>query len=654
MRAASSPATGIPPSPAVRLGLTPRALAIAFLLTPLNSFWIVHTEIVRYAGHPTTTSLFFNVIFCLAVLVGINALLKRYWPAKAFRQAELLAIYTLLSLGTAMVGHDMLQVLISTLPHPFWFASPDNRWESLFFGDLPRWLMVEDRLALRGYMLGNDTLYRAHYLLVWARPVLVWTAFLMALIFMMICLNVVWRKQWTENERLTFPIIELPLQMTDERFSLFRSRTMWLGFALAGGIDLVNTLSVNYPSIPRLPVRDINLREYLPERPWSAMGTTFLAFFPFVVGIGYLLPLDLSFSCWFFYLFWKVQPVITAAYGWADGRPNAPYVPEQAAGAYIGVAVFVVWVSRRYLLQVLRRAFGRRSDLDDRDEPLSYRQALIGLAASFLAVSVFAVYAGMTVGVAVVFIAIYAALSIAVTRMRAEVGSPAHDLHHAGPDILISEVMGPRSLSPGTLAAFTLFFGFNRAYRTHPMPHQLEGFKLAQVAGISMRPMLWWMLLASLWGCLCAWWALLHVYYQLGSATAKISLPSVVFGWEPYRRLAGWVTPPGPERDPLQTWFMAGGFSFSLLLTALRGQFLRWPFHPVGLAVSSSWAMNYMWFPLALAWGLKLVILRAGGLRGYRSALPFFLGLILGEFIVGSVCNLAGLAVGFEIYRFWG
>ena len=75
---------------------------------------------------------------------------------------------------------------------------------------------------------------------------------------------------------------------------------------------------------------------------------------------------------------------------------------------------------------------------------------------------------------------------------------------------------------------------------------------------------------------------------------------------------------------------------------------------PVGLAVSSSWAMGYMWFPLMIAWLVKYLILRGSGLRGYRSALPFFLGLIMGEFIIGSMCNIAGLLFGFELYRFWG
>jgi hypothetical protein len=185
------------------------------------------------------------------------------------------------------------------------------------------------------------------------------------------------------------------------------------------------------------------------------------------------------------------------------------------------------------------------------------------------------------------------------------------------------------------------------------MPHQLEGFRLAQLSGMPLRPWMWAMLLASFWGTLCAFWALLHVYYDLGAGTAKMVGPSTYFGWEPYRRLAEWTGAPRPH-DPLETWFLGGGFAVSVLLTGLRMAFLWWPFHPVGLAVSSSWAMNYMWFPLFIAWVAKTAILRGSGLKGYRVALPFFLGLVLGEFVIGGFWNLIGLIFGLEIYRFWG
>ena len=635
-------------------GITFRSLLLGFLLVPVNSYWVVYTEIVRYAAHPTTTSLFFNVVFCVAALVALNALLKRYVPRWAFSQGELLTIYTILSLGTAMVGHDMMEVLVSTISYAYRFETPDNRWRQLFFDALPNALIVTDPDALKGMWNGGSSLYRPEILLVWARPVALWTGFFTALVWVMMCLNVLWRKQWTENERLAFPIVELPLQMTDERFTLFRNRLFWIGFLLAGGIDLINTISMNYPSVPRLATREINLQTFIVDRPWNAIGNTPLQFLPFVIGIGFLLPLDLLFSSWFFYFYWKLQSVATAAFGWNDGRPTFPYIQEQSAGAYIGVAVFVIWVSRHYLVQVFRRAFGKNSQLDDSREPMSYRTALLGIVAGIAALAAFVIWTGMTPWVAVCFFLIYFLLSISVTRMRAELGSPAHDLHYAGPDHLLSVMVGPTNLTKGTLAWFSVAWGFNRAYRTHPMPHQLEGYKLATFTGIRMQPLMWVMLAACVWGVICAFWALLHIYYDVGAATAKVHVVAQIFGREPWERLARWTTQPGPRRDPAQTWFVLGGLGVSLFLTGMRSQFLWWPFHPVGLAVSSSWAMGYMWFPLMIAWLVKYLILRGMGLRGYRTALPFFLGLIMGEFIIGSACNIAGLLFGFELYRFWG
>jgi hypothetical protein len=653
---AVSPGRGVAPAGRPPRGLTARAVLLGFLLVPVNSYWVVQSEAVRYAAHPTTTSLLFNVVFFLAVLVALNALLKRFAPRSAFSQAELLIIYTILSLGTVMAGHDLGQVLVSTIAYPHRFATPENRWPQLFMADVPRPLMVTDPEALRGFWNGGMSLYSPQVLAAWAGPVALWTLFFTLLIWVMLCLNSIWRKQWTENERLAFPIVELPLQMTDESFTLFRNRLMWIGFALAGGIDLLNTVSMNFPAVPRLPIREINLQQFIVDRPWNAMGSMPLQFLPFVIGIGYLLPLDLLFSSWFFYFFWKMQSVVTAAFGLNDGRPTFPYIQEQSAGAYLGVAFFVVWVSRFYLREVGKRAFGKRSDLDDSNEPMSYRAALIGLIAGMAGLAGFFVWFKMTPWVAVAFFVIYFALSIAVARMRAELGSPAHDLHYAGPDHLLTVMMGPGNLSKQTLGIFGVAWGFNRAYRCLPMPHQIEGFKLAQVTGLRMRPLMWIMLAAGVWGTLCAFWALLDSYYAVGAATAKIRVPGVpqIFGREPWERLARWSTVPAPPRDPAQTYGILVGLAFSIFLTAMRGQFLWWPFHPVGLAVSSSWAMGYMWCPLLIAWVLKYAILRGGGLRGYRTGLPFFLGLILGEFVIGSLCNIAGLVFGFELYRFWG
>ena len=48
-----------------------------------------------------------------------------------------------------------------------------------------------------------------------------------------------------------------------------------------------------------------------------------------------------------------------------------------------------------------------------------------------------------------------------------------------------------------------------------------------------------------------------------------------------------------------------------------------------------------------------MILLRIGGIRLYRKAYPLFLGLILGEFMIGGVWVLIRLITGMEMYSFY-
>ena len=109
----------------------------------------------------------------------------------------------------------MLEILVPMLGHAFRFATPENEWQQLFVPFLPEWLTVSDPSLLSGYYEGELPLYTAETLLGWATPVLWWTAFITVLIFGMLCINIIVRKQWIEHEKLSYPIIQLPLQLTE-------------------------------------------------------------------------------------------------------------------------------------------------------------------------------------------------------------------------------------------------------------------------------------------------------------------------------------------------------------------------------------------------------------------------------------------------------
>jgi len=340
--------------------------------------------------------------------------------------------------------------------------------------------------------------------------------------------------------------------------------------------------------------------------------------------------------------------VIGSAVG-IRGLPRFPYGNEQAAGAYIGLCILALWGSRRHLWAVVKKSLGFQGQFDDADEPIRYRTALliiVGVAGLLL---FFGFKAGMTLWAAGVFFVLYFAISIAVTRMRAELGTPVHDLWYAGstgPDTIMATVFGTKRLGPANLTVMELFYGFNRDYRNHPQPHQLEGFKMAESMNVKSKSMFIVTIPAIVLGSFGSFLLYLIMTYRMPYAHGQH------VGWEAFTRLQRWLYVP-LNTNYQGTGFMGMGFVVTFLLMFLRTRFLGWQLHPLGYALSGSWSMNLLWFPLFLSWLIKWIVLKGGGLKAHRQVLPFFLGLILGEFVVGSVWMIVGPLGNWRTYAFW-
>jgi hypothetical protein len=86
-----------------------------------------------------------------------------------------------------------------------------------------------------------------------------------------------------------------------------------------------------------------------------------------------------------------------------------------------------------------------------------------------------------------------------------------------------------------------------------------------------------------------------------------------------------------------ERWIFIGvGGAFMLFLMYMGTRFVVWPFHYIGFPIADIWMMNHIWVNVFLAWVLKLLILRYGGIRLYRQAMPFFFGLILGQITIAG------------------
>jgi hypothetical protein len=224
-------------------------------------------------------------------------------------------------------------------------------------------------------------------------------------------------------------------------------------------------------------------------------------------------------------------------------------------------------------------------------------------------------------------------------------------MYGAGPDHILPTILGSRRLGPSNLTAITLLYWINReAYRTHPMPNLLEGLKLAQLISVSRKKLSYAMLIAAAVGAISCFWAFLHIAHNLGASTRLYN--RTWFARAGVTRLQNWLSYPS-NTDITGTVFIGIGFFFTVALMILRTRFLWWHLHPVGYAVSSFFIGNVLWFPVLISSSIKWIVLKYGGIKRYRQAVPFFIGLILGEYVIGSLWSLFGVIFSITTYIFW-
>jgi hypothetical protein len=339
-----------------------RGFLLGSILTPVNVLWVLYMEHIGMRGpYPSEMSLFFNVVFLLFFITLGNIAVGQFRPEWALNQGELIIVYTMLATSTALSGLDGMQTLLPVITHGFWFATPENRYDQLLT-DAPRWLVVADKSTLFGYYNGSSTLYQWPVIQAWLTPVVWWLGFIAVLVCTMICLSVILRAQWADRERLAFPIIQLPLAVTEPASPLWRNSLLWIGFALAASIDILNGLHCLYPVIPYLQIAPTSgnpgandIARFLPDLPWRAIGWLPATFYPAVVGISFLVPLDILLSCVVFFFWWKLMFIIAAMLGisggWGSSNAESvfPYALNQMFGGYIAIAVGPLLYTESYV-----------------------------------------------------------------------------------------------------------------------------------------------------------------------------------------------------------------------------------------------------------------------------------------------------------------
>ncbi len=472
---ATPPATDNPPDSTRADGLTWRSLLLGLLMVALVCRWIHEAElVVGQRGHSAlaNTSIPLGAFGGLMLIMALNAVIRWLTPKLALGRGEVLVIYVMMTTGTVLASSGGIHFLVPAILAPFYFATPENHLD-LLVPFVPKWFAPQDPQAILDFYRGNaEVPYRA-----WLVPTITWTTFLMLFLGATVSLSALLRRQWVDRERLTFPTVILPLEMTRDDNTLWRNPVMWAGFAIAALIGIINNLHANLPLVPDLNVRYIPLDQGFTGKFAQAMKPVGISFYPFVIGIGYLLSLDVTLSCVVFYGLGKIQAGLAAQIGWSDtgsALGQFPFLQEQGAGAFLGLTAFSLWFGRSTIREMLQTAFGRSQPLDESIEPMSYRAAFLTFIACFGGLLIFCAQARMAVLLAAVVLFLSLAFLVAATRIRAETGNawlfgPMMDSNR----LVLTATRGNLPVRDLTIMAFLRSVS-NFDMRCQSMPHQLD------------------------------------------------------------------------------------------------------------------------------------------------------------------------------------
>jgi hypothetical protein len=581
-------------------------------------------------------------VFVLVIL--LNRLIRLRRPRWALRPAELAVVYVMMLLSAMTASRGAPPRLIGLLTALNYYANPANNWQSIFFAHIPRELVPwnPDGQPLQPTILAFfEGLHNGEPIpwQPWLGPLARWLAVVLLVFGAFISLATLLRAQWSDNERLSFPLAQLPIEMlrAEEGGAFYRNRLLYLGAGLPVVIHLINLWHNINPDVPQVKLMWDLQETLLRTPPWNALSTTRLYLPLSAVGFFFLLPKELLFSFWFFYLFLaKGHELVFVLLGMTLERPGhadtSLYMASAEAGGFFVLAGYFIYLARPLLLSAIRKGGGYQ-------EMMPYRAALAGLVVFIVAAALWYVLAGLSLWLALMELIVYVVvISLVMARATAEGGLLMTEVVFTPLDAYgmlgRRQLLGAQNLT-AIVFATNPFAGDMRGLALQGM---MDGQKIGDAVGLRRRSLMvaFWIAIAlavvsgfviQLWISYRRGALLLNTHYNEWFATLF------------FQEHAAFLN--GEER------FNAGaplcfilGAVFTVLLSALRLRFWWWPLHPLGFVMCGSWSLVVYWFAMFLAWLAKSVIVHYGGLSGYAKARPFFMGLVMGEMTIAVLLTL--------------
>ncbi len=632
-RHAGPPGEAVAPDPARGLGICGTLLigsagVAAANLLACYSAYVSHSSRLVF-GHLPMAALLVFVFCCLP----LQAVLRLVAPRYALTPKGVVLVFSMIWLGGTMPAAAFSGLFVAAIAAPYYYATPENQWGTYFVEHLPRWAVPSNEGGAMQWFFEGAPKGEAVPWEVWIVPLFWWAIFFAALAGVAICIVAILRRQWVENERLAFPLAEVPVQFADyapgARWpALFRDRFFWIGAALPLFVISWNIIGYFWPTLPEIT---------LGKNTYISVGRAFprvgVKLNWFLISFAFLTNLEVLFSIWFFWLLSVVQIGIFNRTGFTIGSPDMWGSAGGAAqgwqcfGAFTMLVVLACWMARSHVARVFRSAWRGEQWEEPAGEILSPRAAVVGFITCNAVLLAWLWRSGMGVGVAALFLLTVLVMFVGVTRIVAESGL-VYLRAPITPQTVVFYTIGLSNMTQASATATSLsycHFGLGNTFVMSPFAH------IARVAAplkLNGRRVLLACALAIFVGLAVSIWYTIDLGYEHGAYNFGV----YTFRYGNQKIFNNLVS---KMRNPFGVdWariaFFGVGAAAAVLVAVLRYSLVWWPLHPIGIAIGNIWVIHRSAFSIFVAWAAKGIILRLGGIRAYQRAKPFFFGILVG------------------------
>jgi hypothetical protein len=631
--------------------VTVRAFLIGLFLSIFAALWPAWSSYIIASSRADYGHLSAAILIPFLVLLLLNASLSR--KGRGLTGSELILIVSMGMVASLAQGEWIAGYFLGVITAVSYFASAENGWEETLLTRIPEWSIVGDRdvtsAFYQGLPAGAPFPWEA-----WLTPLLWWGGFFLAFFIANLCIVVVFRRQWMDNERLPFPIAAGLLELTGEGdvrgtlTTLMRDRLFQIGAISVFLIFIWDPISWFSELMPAF---EPQIDRVIP----IARGFPFIRFSPnaMTIAFAYFTKSEVLLSLWVFHLITILQVGIMTRFGLEMGAsdPYGSYHPAVGWQSFGSLIVFVfwgLWVGRSHLTAVVRKAFVGDDSVDDSEELMSYRTAVFLFLACGLFSGVFLWRLGLTAGPLVAFWGATLVLYIGFARIIVETGLVFLRTPLTG-QAFAWHLFGSSGIGPVSATALGLSFAFIGDAKTLGITTLAHIPRLGLAVDRARRKLL---PVAVCVGFVAGTVAVISfIIYQGNYGVGSYNFGSVSFNGSGDGAVGLWGGTATRIRtnDLVVGWsrllFLAIGAVLTVGLYAFRYRFPRLAPHPIGFAISGSDVLRSGISSVFLVWLVKDLIFRFGGLDHYRRMTPLFMGILIGY--------LAAVAVGIIVDAIW-